>query len=126
MGSDIAFNAIISLFLVALMFTYIVSIGCFLHYRLKHGEPKTRWTLGRRLGVVTNSFAIIYSAFSFFWCFWPATTAVDPEDFNWSIVIFCGVLMLALFFYYAGGRKYYIAPVRLVTSAYVEIYEKDA
>ena len=119
-GSYLAFNAIISLFLTALMFTYIVSIGCFLHYRLKHGEPKSRWTLGRRLGISANAFAIIYAIFSLFWCFWPSTTATDPQDFNWAIVIFGGVLILALGFYYAGGRKTYNAPICTVVSSYVE------
>ena len=48
-GSDVAFDAIISFNLVSLMISYMVSIGCVLYRRIYHPEllPKARWSLGR-------------------------------------------------------------------------------
>jgi len=38
LGSTVAFNAILSLSVVAVMFTYVLCIACILHKRLKHSE----------------------------------------------------------------------------------------
>ncbi|KAH8586206.1 amino acid/polyamine transporter I [Bisporella sp. PMI_857] len=93
-GSDAAFNAIISLNLVALMLTYTVSIGCVLYRRIKHPEllPKARWSLGK-WGVPINACGLVYSIFAFFWCFWPESKEVTPEDMNWAPLMF-GVLAI--------------------------------
>lgn len=82
-GSKVALNAIISLQLSALMSSYTVSIGCVLYRRLKHPEllPPARWRLGR-FGVAINGLAVIYSSYTFFWCFWPLETPVDASSFN--------------------------------------------
>jgi amino acid transporter len=91
LGSTAAFNALMSLQLVALMATYMISISCVLWRRVKHPEtlPLCRWSLGR-WGVVINTSAILYSVFAFFFCFWPMATPVDRETMNWSPVMFVG------------------------------------
>ena len=111
-GSTVAFNAIVSLFLVALTLTYSISFGCVLYRRLVHPEllPHARWSLGR-LGVPINAIALLYVLFCFFWSFWPQNTPVDTETFNWAIVIFAGVLAVSLFLYMVQGRKTYVGPV---------------
>jgi choline transport protein len=118
--SNTAFNAIISLFLVALMSTYIISIGCVLYRRILSGEdslPKARWRMGRRVGCAVNLGALLYSAFAFFWCFWPNTTATDVADFNWGVFMFVGVCIVAVVMYAVQGRKTYVAPVLTVVAA---------
>jgi choline transport protein len=114
-GSNVAFNAIISLNLVSLMLTYIVSIGCVLYRRIYHPEllPAARWSLGR-FGVPINASGLLYSIFAFFWCFWPNGTPVDATSFNWAVVMFLGVFLVSVVYYYAHGKNIYTGPVVLV------------
>ncbi|TAQ85335.1 hypothetical protein B7494_g6341 [Chlorociboria aeruginascens] len=94
-GSPVAFNAIISLQIVALMFSYTISITCVLYRRIAHPDllPPARWSLGK-WGIPVNSVALAYAIFSFFWCFWPAESSVDAESMNWGVVMFVGVGIL--------------------------------
>lgn len=72
LGSPVAFNAIISLGIVALMATYAISIGCVLWRRIKLPEtlPPVFWSLGR-WGIVVNVLGLTYATYAFFWAFWP-------------------------------------------------------
>ncbi|KAF2477510.1 GABA permease-like protein [Lindgomyces ingoldianus] len=114
-GSDVAFNAIISLNVVSLMITYTFSIGAVLYRRIYHPEllPRCRWSLGR-WGIPVNIGGFLYSIHAFFWAFWPNATPVDKESFNWSIVMFVSVGILAMLDYAIRGRKHYKGPVVLV------------
>jgi len=114
-GSSVAFNAIISVQLVALMLAYLTSISCVLYRRIKHPHllPKAAWSLGK-YGVMVNAIALIYELWAFFWMFWPNTVPVDASSFNWSVVIFVAVFILSLVMYYVEGRKIYDGPVVLV------------
>ncbi|KAJ0116744.1 hypothetical protein J7T55_009894 [Diaporthe amygdali] len=55
LGSSVAFNAILSIGIVALMGTYGLSTGCVLYRRLRWPEtlPPVRWSLGR-WGILVN------------------------------------------------------------------------
>jgi choline transport protein len=114
-GSDVAFNAIISLSLVSLMLSYVVSIGCVLYRRIYHPEllPKARWSLGRA-GIPINAAGFLYSLYAFFWCFWPNATPVDRETFNWAVVMFFAVFFISLVDYIFRARKQFTGPVVLV------------
>jgi len=112
-GSSTAFNAIISLQIVALMASYCISISCVLYRRLTNTLPRARWSLGR-LGVPVNVLGIAYAAFSFFWCFWPNATPVEAYTFNWAPVLFVGVLVCCMLAYWVKGRKVYVGPVMQV------------
>ncbi|KAF2126150.1 amino acid transporter [Dothidotthia symphoricarpi CBS 119687] len=114
-GSDVAFNAIISLNVVSLMITYVVSIGCVLYRRIRQPEllPSCQWSLGR-WGIPVNIMGVLYSFHAFFWCFWPEGTPVAAETFNWAVVMFLGVAALSMVDYAFRGRKYYKGPVVLV------------
>ncbi|PVH94290.1 amino acid permease 2 [Periconia macrospinosa] len=114
-GSDVAFNAIISLNVVSLMITYMFSIGAVLYRRIRHPEllPRCRWSLGK-WGVPVNLGGLLYSTHAFFWCFWPNTTPVTLVDFNWSVVMFVGVGILCMGDYWIRGRRDYHGPVVLV------------
>lgn len=73
----VAFFAINSLLTVALLQCYCLSIGCMLWRRIYHPEtlPPASFSLGR-WGVPFNAFAVLYSFWAFFWCFWPESTPV--------------------------------------------------
>ena len=68
-GSTVAFNAVLSLIVVALMATYAFSIGCILLRRIQ-GEPfkPARWGLDRA-GMPINTVALIYTLWALFWSF---------------------------------------------------------
>ncbi|KAF5848130.1 hypothetical protein GGP41_005512 [Bipolaris sorokiniana] len=114
-GSDVAFNAIISLNVVALMITYMFSIGAVLYRRIVHPEllPSCRWSLGK-WGVPVNIGGFLYSTHAFFWCFWPESTPVEPESFNWAVVMFAAVAVFSGVDYAVRARKQYKGPVVLV------------
>jgi amino acid transporter len=115
-GSSVAFNAIISLQLMALMATYTVSIGCVLYQRTLGGDkhlPPARWSLGR-WGTPINAIAFVYSIFIFFWTGWPGAKDPTAQTFNWSIVMFGGVAIISFGYYVVSARHKYKGPVTLV------------
>ncbi|QDS74104.1 hypothetical protein FKW77_009726 [Venturia effusa] len=115
-GSTVAFNAIISLQLMALMATYSISIGCVLYQRTLGGSkqlPVARWSLGK-WGVPINTVAFLYSTFIFFWTPWPGAKNPNLETFNWSVVMFGGITVISGFYYFFHGRRHYAGPVALV------------
>lgn len=75
LGSKVAFEAMLSLATVALMATYLISIGCVLLKRLR-GEPlpPARWSLGR-YGTAVNTIAVVYTAWS---------VSLPPSSYSWS------------------------------------------
>ncbi|KAJ6446909.1 primary-amine oxidase [Purpureocillium lavendulum] len=92
-GSTVAFNAMLSLSTVALMATYLVSVG-----------------LGR-YGLPVNILAMVYACWSFFWSFWPNSFKVTAETFNWACVIFVGLMALASVLYFLQAKYVYDGPV---------------
>ncbi|MCJ1463740.1 hypothetical protein MMC07_002349 [Pseudocyphellaria aurata] len=114
-GSNVAFNAIISLNLVSLMLTYFTSIGCVLVRRVRHPAllPPSRWSLGH-WGIPINVGGMAYALFAFFWCFWPNATPVDAASFNWAVVLFLTVAIVSLGYYEIKGKKVFKGPVVLV------------
>ncbi|PGH34788.1 hypothetical protein GX50_02347 [[Emmonsia] crescens] len=120
LGSSVAFHAIISLNVAALMATYIVSISCVLYRRLTHPEllPHARWSLGPVAGPIVNGIGLAYVIFAMFWSFWPGDRHVNASNFNWSIVIFSGIVIISLVMYYVQGRKTYTGPVTTVSGRY--------
>jgi len=116
-GSTTAFNAIVSLQVVSLMFTYVVSLSCILYRRLTWPAslPSARWSLGR-WGPLVNIVGLVYVLFAGFWSFWPTFADVDAENFNWSVVLFVAVFALCLVMYHVQGKHVYVGPVKVVRS----------
>lgn len=110
-GSTVAFNAVLSLGVVALMATYGISIGCVLLKRLR-GEPflPARWALGKA-GIYVNAIAMVYIVWGFFWSFWPNGFKPNAQTFNWAVVLFVGVMGIACLEYLVHARRYYEGPV---------------
>ena len=108
-------DAVISLNVVALMITYVFSIGAILYRRIRHPEllPSCRWSLGK-WGVPVNIGGVLYSLHAFFWCFWPEGTPVAADSFNWASVMFVAVALVSGVDYAIRGRKQYKGPVVLI------------
>lgn len=117
-GSDTAFNAVLSVSNAALLFSYIISVGCIRLKRFR-GEPllPRRWSLGR-WGALINDLTLAWLSVAFMFSFFPVAPSVgDPTwaaDFNWAIVILAATLALATAYYWLGGKKRYVAPVSLL------------
>lgn len=111
-GSLVAFNAIISLNVAALMYTYAVSISCVMYRKIACPEtlPSRRWSLGR-YGLAINITGLLYVLFALFWSFWPPSPSPKARDFNWSVVIFAGVFIMSLLMYMVQGKRHYVGPV---------------
>lgn len=50
----------------------------------------------------------------FVFAFFPLTATVDKETMNWCVVMYCGVIIIAVVYYIFRGRHHYIPPVALV------------
>ncbi|PYH88762.1 amino acid transporter [Aspergillus ellipticus CBS 707.79] len=111
-GSETAFNAIVSLNVAALMFSYSISMSCLIWRKIFHPHtlPSARWGLGR-YGLAVNITGWLYVVFALFWSFWPESAPVTTETFNWSVAIFVAVFLVSLVAYLVQGRKIYDGPV---------------
>ena len=110
LGSTVAFQAIVSLVLMAFIATYELSI-CVLIWRRLSGLPlpPARWSL-ERLGLPVNIFAALYGLFALAFIVIPASPTYDAATFNWAPVIFVGLMTLALLFYLVGGKDAFEGP----------------
>jgi len=117
-GSSIAFNAILSLQLLALMSTYCISIGCVLYKRVTEpgSLPPAQFSLGR-WGVAVNGVGFVYSFFVLFWAGWPEQQSINAVTLNWAPVMFGATLVFSLVYYIFQGHKTYAGPVVLVRPA---------
>ena len=114
LGSTFAFNIIISLSLLALMSTYMLSIGCLLLKRIRHEPlPPARWSLGR-WGLPINAFAFFFAAFAIVMSCFPGTLPVDTSSANWAPAVWGGVIVISIISYVVHGRRHFTPPVMFV------------
>lgn len=120
LGSTLAFEVIVSLALLALLSTYMLSIGCVLLRRIKGEElPPARWSLGR-FGLPVNAFAFCYSLFIIVFSCFPTSLPVTTADANWAPAIWAGVIAISIGTYVAHGRKHFTPPVMFVEGTRTE------
>ncbi|KIW20995.1 hypothetical protein PV08_01574 [Exophiala spinifera] len=111
-GSTTAFNAIVSLAVVALYTSYLIPI--ILHaIRRVRGPPLTYGPF--RLGVFglpLNIFATIYSIFIVIFLFFPPYQPVTAVNMNYACVVFGAVVIFSIFWWFVRGRKTYTGSAR--------------
>lgn len=114
LGSSFAFNVIASLSLLALMSTYMLSIGCVLLRRVRGDAlPPARWSLGR-LGLPVNALAVAYSGFVVVLSCFPDAVGPGPLDANWAPAIWGAVVLLSIFAYVFHGKNHFTPPVMFI------------
>ncbi|KAF2790260.1 amino acid transporter-like protein [Melanomma pulvis-pyrius CBS 109.77] len=114
LGSTLAFNIIVSLTLLAILSTYMLSIGCLIHKRLLNERlPTARWSLGR-FGLPINIFAFFYSGFVIIFSCFPVAVPVTLDTANWAPLVWGGVILLAVVAYFLHGRTHYTPPVDFI------------
>ncbi|KAI0537897.1 amino acid transporter [Xylaria digitata] len=89
LGSVIVLNALLSLAIAALFSSYTLPFG-----------------------TINNIFSIVYNVFLLFWSFWPRQTPTTPEGFNWSVVVFVGVVIFSVLWYVTRANSYFKGPVK--------------
>ncbi|KAI7347678.1 amino acid transporter-like protein [Hortaea werneckii] len=101
-GSTTALRSISSLGAVAILGSYLVTIGTLI-WRRVFGTPlpARRWSLGR-YGLAVNVIAVCFVLPLFVFAFFPLTKEVDRETLNYASVMFVGVLFIALVYYMHG------------------------
>ena len=115
-GSPVAFYAITSLCTVSLLACYSLSIGCVLWRRIHAPQtlPPAKFSLGRKGGIACNAAAVVFSAWAFFWSFWPQELPVTAAGFNWASPIFGAVFVFSMVYYWWRARHVYVGPVKEV------------
>ena len=111
LGSVVAFEAIVSLQILALMSTYLVSLSCVVWRRLFGVPlPSSPWTLGRA-ALPINLIGIAYCLYLMIFLPWPGGVPVTPATMNWACVMFGGIMIIAAIYYVVYARKVYRGPV---------------
>lgn len=112
LGSSTAFNAILSIGIVALLTSYLVSLSCVLWKRIRRESfPPRRWALGPGFGLFCNILGLAYLIVGFIFAFFPIGLPVNVVDMNWASTVYGGVAILSVVYYVLFARKSYIPPV---------------
>ncbi|KAE8153182.1 amino acid/polyamine transporter I [Aspergillus avenaceus] len=134
-GSDVAFNSLVSMSTSGLYLSYMTVSGLLLYRRCTGGilqrtsamqggrdaETKIN-TAGAQLvwgpfhipgiwGILINTYSLIYMFIATFFSFWPPNNHADVQSMNYSVVGTGGTIILSLLYYYVRARKVYSGPV---------------
>lgn len=107
LGSSTTINAIFNVTAIALDWSYVIPIaGKVLFPRLFKRGP---WHLGWASKFI-NWYGIIWTTFVSVIFFMPTNMPVTPENMNYAVVIFFGIIFLSQIFWYLGGKRKYKGP----------------
>ncbi|CAK4030818.1 Choline transport [Lecanosticta acicola] len=111
LGSMVAFNAILSIGVVALLTSYMTSIGCILLKRIRGEEllPR-RWSLGVPFGWFCNIVGFIYVCLAYIFGFFPIANNPTTETMNWASAVYGAVAILSALYYTVWARHNYVPP----------------
>lgn len=114
LGSSVAFNAIVSLTVGAILSSYIISISCVALRKIRNDPlPHARWSLGRA-GLACNIIAVLFLILVYIFAFFPLAPNPTAETMNWSSLIYGAVVLFSVVYYFVFGRHAYEGPVVLV------------
>ena len=117
-GSNTAFNSVVSLQISCLFISYFISVSCVLIRRITNQPlPPSRWSMGR-LAIPVNILALMYIAFVFVMTLFPLAVPVVPKTMNWAALIWGVIVGFAVVNYLVHGRKVYKGPVVQVSKEY--------
>jgi choline transport protein len=116
------FNDIVSLVLVSLYGTYIVACSVLLYRRIRGdiGEPGAAgkfaffwgpWHWKGLVGVIINTFSLLYLVLLAFFSFWPALAQVTPSTMNYSCLLFGSAVIFSTVYYIFRAHKIYRGPI---------------
>lgn len=113
-GSAVAYNIILSIGAVALLTSYVVSIGTITWKRLCR-EPllQSKFSLGK-LGLPINIASLLFCTVVYIFAFFPPIPNPPPIAMNWAIAAYAGVLLVASIYYVLRARHAYVGPVAYI------------
>lgn len=130
-GSPTAFNDVISLGVSSLYASYIITESFLLWRRCTGairmptdtsndtGEANQLvwgpFHLPRILGIIVNTFAVVFGIIMFFFSFWPVATPVTAVHMNFSVLMTGSVVLFAILYYVFWARKTYQGPIVEIT-----------
>ncbi|KAI0505445.1 putative GABA permease [Xylaria bambusicola] len=127
-GNATAFNGVISISIAGVMGSYLIA-ACVLLYRRLTGaiqEPKTDdgkinrmdsnlvwgpWRVKSIPGIIINLLTIAFLVFCLFFSFWPTSSMITPQNFNWAVLVTSVVLSFSVVYYFVWARKIYAGPI---------------
>lgn len=112
LGSTTAFYALTGLTVAGFYSAFMISACVMLWRRLITPSANIAWGPFRlgKFGVPITLLALLYSFIGWFFSFWPPTAMVTVETFNWSLVVYFGVMLMAMLYYGARARHTYTGP----------------
>jgi choline transport protein len=117
-GSLIAFNIITSLGTGTLTSSYIICIAT-LVWRKVTGQPllPSRFDMGRITGLCINIVALLWLCLTLIIAFFPGipiSAGLTAATMNWAVVVWAGVILFAIVFFFVWARRSYDGPVEYV------------
>lgn len=113
-GSAVALNSITSLATTSLLSSYIVSIGCMIWRRWTNSPLlASKFSLGQ-WGLTINIASEVFLVVIFVLAFMPSNPRPTPFEMNWNIVIYGGVALFSLAYYFFRGTHRYKGPVAYI------------
>jgi hypothetical protein len=77
-----------------------------------------------KLGIFVNIGAVAWLLMVWVFCFFPVSIPVTPQTMNWNVVMFVGISVIGLVYWFIWGRKAYRPPVFLVCARRVSLSRK--
>ena len=99
-----AFSVIISLSTFGLYQSYFLAISCALYTRLTTSRFDAPWSLGR-LGIPTNVFALLYTAWVGSFMVWPNYLPITAAYMNYALPINAFIWIVAILLWVFWGSR---------------------
>ena len=109
LGSSTAFNAFVSVGVIALAVSYGIPIAISMRAG-RRGVRAARWTVGPALGWLVNAVAVAWIAFEVVLFSMPTAIPVTGSTMNYAVVVFVAFMAISALWYAVHARKgrYYL------------------
>lgn len=104
LGSTSAFNAFVSVGVIALAVSYGIPILLSM-LDSRRGVNSAPWTLGKAVGWLVNVIALAWISFEVVLFSMPTAIPVTPVSMNYAIVVFVGFMAISAAWYLIHARK---------------------
>lgn len=104
LGSSSAFNAFVSVGVIALAVSYGIPIALSM-LDGRRGVGSAPWTPGKTLGWAVNIIALAWISFELILFSMPTTIPVTPVTMNYAIVVFVGFMTMSAVWYLVHARN---------------------
>ncbi|TQS31997.1 hypothetical protein Golomagni_07703 [Golovinomyces magnicellulatus] len=126
LGSNNAFNAIISAAVVCFIVTYAIPPGINLLRRRRMLPAHRRFKLPTAIGYICNAAGVVWAILTTILFVWPISNPTNAVNMNYCIVAFGVILVIAGSNWIFSARKYYKPPdLKLVYSPHDVVLALD-